>query len=193
MGQLEHQRLVEVRNLNSEQQADRSNKEEWWKLPGNQHRQKASKQLCSYSAICKKLQLLTKNESSVDKELLWIWQASNQTLISRIQVVNRSVKSWRKRRFYHCAGRGIHCDTQRATSSTENQGKVKENRKKKEKTFQQEQTSPKNTETKTNKPLGKQLLLICSKHRAGFNLLLLSVVKMAKQLSKSEKHSHSFI
>lgn len=57
----------------------------------------ASKTPCSYSAICRKLQLLTKNMSYVDNELLRIWQATNQTLISKIQVVNKSVKSLKKK------------------------------------------------------------------------------------------------
>lgn len=35
--------------------------------------------------------------SYLDKELLWIWQATNQTLISKIQVVNKSVKSLKKK------------------------------------------------------------------------------------------------
>lgn len=43
--------------------------------------------------MCKKFQLLTKNVSHADKELLWMWQATNQTFTSKIQAVNKSVNS----------------------------------------------------------------------------------------------------
>lgn len=80
MGQLEYQRLVEVRKVSFEHRADYSDGK--WRMVEafrvNQHKKKVSKTLCSYSAICKKLQLLTKNGSYTDKESLGIRQATNK-------------------------------------------------------------------------------------------------------------------
>lgn len=54
MGRLVYQRLVEVRKLNSEQTAVKANSE-WWKLLGNQHKQKASKTLLQLFSSLKEI------------------------------------------------------------------------------------------------------------------------------------------
>jgi len=54
------------------EQTTRTANREWWNLLGNLYKERARKTPRTYSAIFKKLQLLTKNVSYVDKELLWI-------------------------------------------------------------------------------------------------------------------------
>lgn len=107
MGQLEYQRRAEK----TEPRADYSNSKYGMMEAARKSAQTESKAPCGCSAICKKLQHLTKTVSYVDKELLWIWQATNQAPFqdSGGEHVSQIFEK-ETRRFYHCPERRVSCD-----------------------------------------------------------------------------------